>query len=143
AVLLLKDNDLSFGLHQGMLVANYNDSNDNNITDYFDHAGNDNGPDLDLYEMTLNVPRINKAGASVTLKIPYAFFNVYTDQNKDQYLSAIVPGAVEGSGVYVWDGNAADIPESIWLEVKQGSQSVDDVICQLNSNDNGAAPPGF
>ncbi len=142
AVLLLKDNDLSFQLQTGTLVANYNDSNNNNVTDY-EEMGTDSDIDPDLYEMTLNVPRINKTGASVTLSIPYAFFNVYTTQSKDQFLSAIVPDAVEGSGVYTWNGNAADIPHTIWLEVKQGSQSVNDVVCDLNSNDNGASPPGF
>jgi hypothetical protein len=134
AVLHLKDNDLSFELEQGTLVANYNDSNNNGITDYDE---TNSGSDPDLYEMKLHVPRIDKDNAKVFLDLPANFVNVYLSSQKGDPLEPDDPGGSR----YTWDGDASQVPDSIWLEVKAGSQSVDDMLCELSTDDNGDAPP--
>ena len=132
AAVLLKDNDLSFDLQQGTLIANYNDSNNDGITDYDE---DDSGSDPDLYEMKLHVPRIDKPGAKVVLDLPADFVNVYLAPDKGQLLVPDDPGG--GGGRYTWDGNASQVPQSVWLEVKKGSQAVDDMTCSLSTDDNG------
>jgi hypothetical protein len=127
AVLYLKDNDLSFDLQQGTLVANYNDTNGNHVTDY-EEWGTDSDSDPDLYEMTLNIPSGYEPNSSVTLTTTGGFFNIYDSQSKDNLLS--------DNGTVTWD-DPTNVPHSVWLEVKQGSTSIDDITETLSSTDNG------
>jgi hypothetical protein len=134
AVVNILDNDLSFDLQQGTLIANFDDDNQDNITDYEETSSS--SAEDDLYEMTLNVPRTDKDGASVTLTISPAFFNVYTSSSKGTLLEDVVPGTVPGSGVFTWL-DAGEIPFNVFLELKKGSYSENDVTCAIASNDNG------
>jgi hypothetical protein len=122
------DGDLSFDLAPDVLVANYDDDNGNGVTDYDEYA-TDSGPDDDLYQVTLHAPGSTaKPGTTATFYASPDFFNVYRDSSKDQ--APLTPDELTWSA-------GQDIPQTLWLEVKRGSSTMNDAYVGFTSSDNG------
>jgi hypothetical protein len=134
AIVDIQDNDLSFELQHGTLVANYDDDNDNGVTDYKETAASEEGDD-DLYPIYLHAPHHVNPGDRVTLFVSPEYFNVYESNSKGEKLLGDNPDI----DTIVWN-SPADVPDVLWLEVKKGGSVVNNSTIVLYTQDAHAHP---
>lgn len=132
ATVQIVDNDFGFTLQTDLLAANYDDDNDNGVTDYNDTSTASGGDD-DLYELKLNAPAI-KIGTSVSVTLPPETVNVYDSKTKGQKLLGDT-----STSTLTFD-SSHPLPSSLWVEVKAGSEAEGDLVTQAASYYNATRP---
>ncbi len=131
ATMEIVDDDLQLAMPGGILEANFDDDNENNVLDY--HESGTDGQEDDLFAVTLVFPTDIKYGATISLSAPASLVTIWSSPQKGREL--IGPNA----GNYAnWTMGQDQVPSTVWLEVTHGSTSEGDIGLVLTAYDGSA-----